>query len=285
MDFAEIRRLIIVAVFSDDELFDHLVLKGGNALELVHRVIDRGSMDIDLSMPGDFEDLADTEGRIFRALRGRFDSAGYTVFDEKFGPRPRDLGPNKPPTWGGYLVEFKLIPREQAVKMGYAIERMRREAHVLGPSSKKIFRIEISKYEFCIGKAEADVDGYTVYVYTPEMCVFEKLRAICQQMPEYKPTTGTKRTRARDFYDIHATVDALDIDLSSPENLELCRNIFAAKDVSLSLISAIPESREAHRSGWDAVVASVVGDVRDFDYYFDYVARVVVRKLKPLWIE
>ena len=31
MDLASIRRLVIVAMFSDDVLFDKLVLKGGNA--------------------------------------------------------------------------------------------------------------------------------------------------------------------------------------------------------------------------------------------------------------
>ena len=35
MDFDQIRRLTIVALFSDDELSERLVLKGGNALSLV----------------------------------------------------------------------------------------------------------------------------------------------------------------------------------------------------------------------------------------------------------
>jgi hypothetical protein len=38
MDFREIRRVVITAVFSDDVLFDKLVLKGGNALNIVHQV-------------------------------------------------------------------------------------------------------------------------------------------------------------------------------------------------------------------------------------------------------
>lgn len=284
MDFTQIRRLIVAAMFSDDDLFDRLVLKGGNALELVHQVIDRGSLDIDLAMSGDFEDLADIENRIFNALRNRFDSVGYIVFDQKFGPRPRVKGPDKPATWGGYLVEFKLIARERASHPGYDLERMRREAHTLGGGDQRIFRVDISKYEFCRGKAEVEVDGYTIYVYTPEMCVLEKVRAICQQMPEYGPTAGTQHARARDFYDIHATVEMLGLDLSSPENLDLCRNIFAAKEVPISFIPAIPKTREFHRSGWDQVRLSVRREkIQDFDFYFDYVGRVVVRKLKPLW--
>jgi hypothetical protein len=35
MDFAAVRRLAIVALFSDDQLFEQIVLKGGNALRLV----------------------------------------------------------------------------------------------------------------------------------------------------------------------------------------------------------------------------------------------------------
>ncbi len=36
MDFTEIRRIAITALFSDDMLLDRLVLKGGNALSLVY---------------------------------------------------------------------------------------------------------------------------------------------------------------------------------------------------------------------------------------------------------
>jgi len=31
MDFAEVKRIVIIAMFSDDTLFNQLVLKGGNA--------------------------------------------------------------------------------------------------------------------------------------------------------------------------------------------------------------------------------------------------------------
>ena len=36
MDLAQIRRLAIIAMFSDDELLSQLTLKGGNALNLVY---------------------------------------------------------------------------------------------------------------------------------------------------------------------------------------------------------------------------------------------------------
>jgi hypothetical protein len=36
VDLADVRRLVIIAMFSDDVLFGKLVLKGGNAISLVY---------------------------------------------------------------------------------------------------------------------------------------------------------------------------------------------------------------------------------------------------------
>ena len=38
LDFDQIRKLTIAALFSDDELLERLVLKGGNALNFVYRL-------------------------------------------------------------------------------------------------------------------------------------------------------------------------------------------------------------------------------------------------------
>jgi predicted nucleotidyltransferase component of viral defense system len=56
MDFATIRRLVIISVFADDVLMNRLVLKGGNALSLVHRIGSRSSIDVDFSVADDFEE-------------------------------------------------------------------------------------------------------------------------------------------------------------------------------------------------------------------------------------
>jgi predicted nucleotidyltransferase component of viral defense system len=87
MDLREIHRLVIVALFSDDELMEKFVLKGGNALGVVYNAGTRSSVNIDLSMPDDFADIQDAQERIFRALKDRFDSAGFVVFNEKFQVR------------------------------------------------------------------------------------------------------------------------------------------------------------------------------------------------------
>lgn len=285
MDFIEIRQLIVIAIFSDDVLVEHLVLKGGNALELAHGVIERGSLDIDLAMQEDFSELGDIEERFLRVLREQFEPIGYCVFDYQFGPRPQKLGPHKPPTWGGYLVEFKLISKERSAELQNDLERMRREAHTIGPGQQRKFRIEISKYEHCADKVTVDLNGHPIFVYSPEMCVLEKLRALCQQLQEYTPTEGTKRPRARDFFDIYSTVERLAMDLETPENLELCRNIFAAKDVPLSFLAKIDSTREFHRPDWDRVRMVVPKKMQDFDFYFDYVVSLVLPKLKSLWDE
>lgn len=280
MDFSEIRRVVIVAMFSDKRLLEHLVLKGGNALDLIHGVLTRGSVDVDLSIPGEFKDLDDTQRRIFRALRREFGKYGHLIFDESFRVVPPYLVNDATPWWGGYRVEFKLIDKKLAAKLRGDIERMRIQAQTVEPAHGRTFRVDISKFEYCEGKVPATVEGRTIYVYTEEMCVVEKFRAICQQMPEYHKTNRTPR--ARDFYDIHATVTGRAIDLTLPENLELFRHIFEAKQVPLDLLAQIGETREFHRLDWEAVQDTVMGEVFPFDFYFDFVAEEA-SKLKTLW--
>ena len=43
----KVKRLAIIAMVSDDELMDILVLKGGNAIDLIYQVSGRASIDID----------------------------------------------------------------------------------------------------------------------------------------------------------------------------------------------------------------------------------------------
>ena len=203
MDFDQIRRLTIVALFSDDELFERLVLKGGNALNLVYRLTSRSSFDLDFSMEGDLAELPNAQDRIFRALRDRFDAADLVLFDEKFEVKPKTLGEDQPPTWGGYQISFKLIERKKFEELGGKIEDVRRQSLVIGSGQRRVFTVDLSKYEYTAPKVSTELDHYTIYVYTPEMIYAEKLRAICQQMPEYSPMRHPGSPRARDFYDIH----------------------------------------------------------------------------------
>jgi predicted nucleotidyltransferase component of viral defense system len=283
MDFAEIRRLTITALFADDKLVDELVLKGGNALNIVYELTTRTSLDLDFSIEKDFEDLKDVETRISRALSDRFDSAGYVVFDLTIQPKPQTDGSDERPWWGGYELNFKFIEKEKHLTFRDDLEKLRRNATVLAPRQRRTFRVDVSKHEFIQGKVSKELDHYTIYVYSPAMLAIEKLRAICQQMPEYG-MRGHGTARARDFYDIHQILTKTGIDLTTADNFKMIRNVFAAKKVPLRLIGLIGQEREFHRPDWPAVQNSVAGNIEEFDYYFDFVVQEADR-LESLWVE
>lgn len=280
MDSIELRRTVVRAMFSDDVLFKQLTLKGGNALNLVYELGARSSLDVDLSLEEDFHDLADSQERIFRALRDRFAEIDLTVFDEKLSKRP-PKPKSESDRWGGYQIEFKLMETRKFIAIKSDLERMRRESIIIGSGDRRVFEIQISKYEFCRGKVEKNFQDYLICVYTPEMIVIEKLRAICQQMPEYS-LRGYSTARARDFYDIHSTITAIGIDLGTEENKELVRNIFAAKEVDPNLLSLISSQREFHKQDWPSVELTVSGKLEIFDFYFNFVLEQI-KLLESLW--
>jgi predicted nucleotidyltransferase component of viral defense system len=269
----EIRRRILIAMFSDDELMNTLVLKGGNALALVHKIGNRASFDMDFSMQTAFSDTNDAKERIFKVLRREFESVGYTVFDEEFSIKPSHPRANQPKWWGGYLVEFKLIERTLFEELRHDLGALRRQSEVLGPLQKRKYGIDISKYEFCEGKVHREVDDYTVYVYSLEMIAVEKLRAICQQMPQYV-LARTPTARARDFYDVYQIVKGQGVDLTTKENLTLLGAIFAAKEVPLDLLGEMQKHRDFHVLDWPSVEASISGPRGTFDDYFDFVVQL-----------
>jgi uncharacterized protein YneR len=280
MDLIAIRKIILTAVAADDYLVEQLVLKGGNALELIHRVGARASIDLDFSMAADFDDPSEVSARLRRSLVDRFDAARYLVFDFVFGPRPTDRKPGTP--WGGYSASFKLIPRALAEKLAGAVEDMRRQSDAVGPSQLRSFKIEISAYEYVDGRVKADVDDYTCYVYSLDMIAAEKLRAICQQSPDY-PLRAHPTARARDFYDIHAAIIEGGVSFRNDGFHILILEVFRAKNVELSLVGTIHEHREFHRQEWPSVQIAVRKELKDFDYYFDYVVEET-RCLEPLWV-
>lgn len=288
MDLDRLKRLVIIAMFSDDDLMEILVLKGGNALDIVHEAAYRSSLDLDFSIENEFskDDLATVLDKVEQNLNNTFRPEGFEVFDVKLAEKPKEISKAMAPFWGGYQVDFKLIESDKYLKHRSDIAAARRNAAVIGPKNKKTFRIDISKFEYCRTKEERDLEGYTIYVYTPEMIVFEKLRAICQQMPEYEKhvKNPSRSARARDFFDIYTVFKIFGVDLKSQENYELLKNIFDAKRVPLELLGMIKDYREYHRPDFDAVRATVkrTYQLRDFDYYFDYVARRV-KELKALW--
>ncbi len=257
-------------------------MKGGNAISLVYKYGARSSLDVDFSIEGEFEDTEGAAKRIARALTDRFDAAGFIVFDCDFRARPL-VPPVDNPKWGGYRIQFKIIGRDKHHRLNGDPEAIRRNATVIGPLQQRAFTIDISRWEFCEGKTETQLEEFTIYVYTPPMLAIEKIRAICQQMPEYRARVA-KTARARDFYDIHAIIEESKIDLADRGNLELAIQIFAAKEVPLELMGLTEKYREFHRQDWPSVEATVAEDLKPFDFYFDFVLGVV-KKLESLWIK
>lgn len=268
----EVRRRILIALFSDDELMNDLVLKGGNALALVYQVGSRASVDMDFSMKAAFSDFDKAGERIFEALKREFAVIGYELFDQKFEIKPAVQRSDQPDWWGGYAAEFKLVEKAIYDELHRNMQALRMRAEELGPAHKRKYKIDISQNEFCEGKVERQIDDYTVYVYSLEMIAAEKLRAICQQMPEYK--FGTKSPRARDFYDIYQIITKEQIDLTSRENLSVISAVFAAKEVDVVLLDNISKYRDFHALDWPSVEASIAGSSESFDFYFDFVVRL-----------
>jgi len=289
LDYLEqIKKYAIIAMFSDDDLMDMLVLKGGNVLDLIYGVSARSSIDIDLSMENEFDEknIDIIKAKIKKVLEDTFQEAGYVVFDIKFVETPQNITPDLKDFWGGYEIEFKVIEKNKYPDLKNDIESLRRNALVVGPKNRKKFFIQISKFEFCEQKQEYDIEGYRIYLYSPEMIVFEKIRAICQQMPEYRKLVKSSHqtARARDFIDIYYLLKKYKIKIDSKENINLLKRIFDAKRVALELIGKIDNYKEFHRQDFDAVKDTVKAGIKlkDFDFYFDYTIHIC-KTLKPLW--
>jgi predicted nucleotidyltransferase component of viral defense system len=285
----KLRKIAIMALFSDDYLMDTLVLKGGNALDMVYDISKRGSLDLDFSITGEFskEDIPQIEENIILCLTRDFSSAGYKAFDIKFEERPRFLKPGLRDFWGGYLISFKIIGLARQGKNDRDIEKQRREAIEVGYRHERKMQIEISKYEYCSEKNAFEMDGMTIYVYSLKMIVIEKIRALCQQTAEYEAIIGTRTATARskDFFDIYTVLSETAIDINSNESHELIKAVFEAKRVPLYLIGELYKTREMHKQDFLVIKDTLKKGVpiKEFDYYFDYVIDKL-EGLKSLWI-
>lgn len=282
----QIKNLTIKAMFSDDELLEQLVLKGGNAMALVHQISARASVDLDFSLKQDFsESLEVVQERIRMALADTFRASGFEVFDFKMVEKPRTVSADMQAFWGGYGVEFKLTTAAVHAQHSADIEMLRRLAINLGQGTK--FLIDISRFEYVHDKQEWDFEGTLIYVYSPMMIVCEKLRAICQQMEEYTPIVKRGHAgsaRPKDFVDIHTLLRALELELTGEQMQRTLVSMFAAKKVPLSFLGQVKDQYNFHVTGFPSVAATVSRDfdLKEFRFYFDYVTDLIDR-LKPFW--
>lgn len=286
-DLIWLRRQFVIALAADESLFELLVFKGGNALALAHGIGMRASLDLDYSLSREAHDGEDLGASLELALTGHLRAQGLVLFDWRFGPRPKSPRDDLALAWGGYLAEFKVIENTAWEALAGDLELARKLAWGIsaGGGAGRRFRVELSRSEYCEGAREKEFgEGHVVRVYTPEMIAAEKLRSVCQQMPEYEHSTRRK-ARARDFYDIHAIVTEAGVNLTSVRNRDLVRSVFAAKGVPLRLLELVPREVGFHSGEWDAVRDSIPADKpQDFEYYTRFVVGIL-RRLKPLWME
>jgi hypothetical protein len=272
-----IKRLAIQAVFLDEAFEEQLVLKGGAALALVHGLNARESVDVDFSMADDFDEWKAAGQRLEIALRRLYAIEKLELLDFQMERKPDRVSADLAGFWGGYKIEFKLVPAALFEAHREQTEQLRRDAMQLGQSKR--FLIDISPFEFVEGKVERDLGGVSIFVYTPLMMVCEKLRAICQQHPRYHEIVRRSRpdgARPRDLFDITELIDAFGLDVASEEGAAILQAMFACKKVPIDLLERIGELREAHRIGFvslkDTVSAST--ELLTFGHYFERVVRV-----------
>lgn len=281
-----IRRLAILAMFSDDTLLERLVLKGGNLLDLVYGGSARASVDVDFSMENDFDDRHDGKRRVFTALEATFLENGFKLLDPEFKFEPQNISQDMEDFWGGYQIAFKIIEVDRYHAYKDNPDKLSRIAIKVGQGQSPKFRIDISPYEYCEDKIEFQLDDLKIFGYSPEMFIAEKLRALCQQMKEYARTVHKDETkpRSRDFLDIQIVSESKQIDWSSSGFHLVVRKVFEKKRVPLQLLSQIPATFDQHANDFQSVLVTVSPDyhLQEFNYYFSYVCEKV-KELKVLW--
>lgn len=271
-----IKRLVIQALFLDDDLEQLLVLKGGAALTLAHGLASRQSVDVDFSMANDFEDLAKAGELMQRALERMFKPRNLELFDFTMQRLPDPVSPDIAAFWGGYQIDFKLVPSDLFAAHRGDRAQLLKDAIRLGSSTR--FQIDISPFEFVDSKVEKDLGGVSIFVYTPLMIACEKIRAICQQQPEYGRIVHRSRDtpRSRDFFDIVDLTETAGVDVLSEEGLALLQAMFESKRVPVELLGRISLYRDKHGADFPALADTVRAGVklRPFDSYFDKVVAI-----------
>lgn len=272
----QIRTLVLQAIFSNDRLANLLTLKGGNALKIQGHT-NRESQDLDFSIR-EHERLAEKDSLIIEnSLKSTFSEVGFDVIAYKFKNKPRKRKITLPDFWGGYKITFCLIAYE--TKETLSDKQLKNINAYATPleNEKKTIEIDLSFDEYTDDKEEFDLDGLTIYVYSPLMIIYEKIRAICQQLPDYK-LVSNKTARARDLYDIYTLLTNKNLtnlleDVLNPQNFYILEKIFKVKDVDLNSMTKIDINKNILKEDYeDTVIPQIPSNDSkpDFDYLFNY---------------
>ncbi|MBD2864641.1 nucleotidyl transferase AbiEii/AbiGii toxin family protein [Paenibacillus oceani] len=286
-----LRTITLIALFSDDDLLETLVLKGGNALEIGYGFNSRASMDLDFSMSQDFEDIGLTDleqvkNRLEKVLSNTFIEYGYQVFEVRIKTKPKRLIPETQEFWAGYEVNFKIIEPEKFEANKDNLVWLSAKA-IATSEMKKNITIDLGRFEYTGSKQFIDniegFEGYLIPIYTPTLIVLEKLRAICQQMEDYLVRIGKDpkfgKPRPRDFYDIYTILESpkVEVNFNDPETLVHLTECFKAKRVPINLLSRVWETRSFHKLDEPRLkeTIQIEESYQGFDFYFDYVLELL----------
>ena len=275
----KIRNTILKAIYSDNDLKEDLVLKGGNALKF-YDITDRASQDLDFSIKESIRYQKENEGEKLRALiLDAFQQVGFLVVGFKFIEKPQKRKKDLPPFWGGYKISFTIVDIEKHQDKIDSqdpdnMKELSKYGEDLEDNRKKI-EIDLSYDEYVADKKSYDLEGTTIYLYSPLMLVYEKIRASCQQLEDYK-LVGDK-TRARDLYDIYKTLtNKGQIDLReavlNQDNFYILENIFQAKDVPFELMLKLDSKKTELAEDYKAKVVPQIPakEIEKFEFLFSY---------------
>ena len=269
---------VIIAIYSSPRLAKLLILKGGSAIRLFDDQNARLSIDADFSI----EDVLIDTDPVFREMEryfaARFAPRGFDLIDFRANRKPKKVRQGFPQWWGGWACDFKLVDRKHRNK---TLETRRRNALIPEGSNSPKIQIDLSEHEYCGKRRTRTIHGTRIRAYSREMLVLEKLRAICQQHPEY-PYRQLMKNRARDFYDIHGlTVEASDVFI--PRCQRHLKAVFDAKEVPLWILGTLwgdDAFVDEFRRGFNQVKDTVRGRLDDFDVYLEH-ARFLIQDLCP----
>jgi predicted nucleotidyltransferase component of viral defense system len=272
----KIRNTIITSIFSNDDFLDILTLKGGIAMRLLD-LTNRESSDLDFSITEGKRLSKEIEGKqIEKQLNQSFEEIGYKVISLKFSDKPLKRKVITPPYWGGYQIEFSIISLDKFHDLN---EKQKSNINAYGESienGKKKIKIDLSFEEYTKPRIETQLNDYTIYLYSPIMIVYEKIRASCQQLPEYK--LGTEKARARDLYDIYTMLThKKQIDLKNEvfneDNFYIIKKMFELKNVDFPLMLKLETIKHDLSSDYENnVLPQIPGnqETPSFDYLFSY---------------
>lgn len=267
MRILEVIEMALVGIFSDPELSRQLVLKGGTAMHLFEKMDERLSTDVDFSSREGLAEAAIFFDRMKQVLTAAYEPSGLDLFDFQYQRRPKE-SKKRPQWWGGWACKFKLSPHsDRHLKP----EQRRRQALIPEGTPSSIIDIEISDREYVGKPRHKTLHGVKINGYTLALLVVEKLRAICQQHPDY-PHRGQKN-RARDLVDIfHLTRDHQTVAFLEECKRELPKS-FEVKEVDVGLLRGLHEDDfvEMLRAGFPQVRDTLQGSVYPFETYLEYI--------------